>query len=109
MCEQYVKDCLIHLTDTTTFECLSPTDAQSAANALEDAILAWVNKHKHSLMPMEHKFILQHVNDNKKLPFGQFYITYKIHKPMVNGHYATRAVCSDVTILPHGLGKWVDQ
>jgi hypothetical protein len=44
--EQYVKDCLAHLTDTNPFERLSPTNAQSAADALEDAILTWVNKHK---------------------------------------------------------------
>ncbi len=107
--EQYVKDCLIHLTDTTTFECLSPTDAQSTANALEDAILSWADKHKWSLTPMECKFILQHVHNNKTSPFGQFYITYKIHKPMINGHFPTCPVCSNVTSLPHRLGKWVDQ
>ena len=58
---------------------------------------------------MERKFILKHVSDNKPSPFGQFYVTYKIHKPMTNGRYTTRPVCSDVTSLPHGLGKWVNQ
>ncbi|KAL7484683.1 hypothetical protein ACHAW6_010312 [Cyclotella cf. meneghiniana] len=28
---------------------------------------------------------------------------------MVNGHFSTCPVCSDVTSLPHALGKWVDQ
>jgi hypothetical protein len=107
--EQYVKDCLAHLTDTTTIERLLPTHAQSATNALEDAILTWVNKHKSSLTPIESKFILQHVHNNEALPFGQFYVTYKIHKPTVHGHFATRPICSDVASLPHGLGKWVDQ
>jgi hypothetical protein len=107
--EQYVQDCLVHLTDTTTFTRLTPTDAHSAATNLEDTILRWVDKHKRKLTPMDRKYILQHVSDNKPSPFGQFYVTYKIHKPMVNGRYTTRPVCSDVTSLPHGLGKWVDQ
>jgi hypothetical protein len=37
--EQYIQDCLIHLTDTSTFECLSPTEAHSAADTFEKSIL----------------------------------------------------------------------
>eukprot|EP00804_Cyclotella_cryptica_P019634 CCRYP_013976-RB/>CCRYP_013976-RB protein AED:0.46 eAED:0.46 QI:0/-1/0/1/-1/1/1/0/203 len=33
---------------------------------------------------------------------------YKIHKPPTPRGYPTRPVCSDVSSLPHGLGKWVD-
>jgi hypothetical protein len=40
-------------------------------------------------------------------PFGQFYVMYKIHKGMKNGKWPTRPVCSDVSSLPHGLGKWI--
>jgi len=34
------------------------------------------------------------------------YQSYKIHKRPINGHFP---VCSDVSSLPHGLRKWVDQ
>jgi hypothetical protein len=44
-----------------------------------------------------------------KNPLGQFYITYKIHKGMKNRQRPTHTVCSDVSSLLHGLGKWVDQ
>eukprot|EP00804_Cyclotella_cryptica_P003582 CCRYP_002186-RB/>CCRYP_002186-RB protein AED:0.29 eAED:0.21 QI:0/-1/0/1/-1/0/1/0/339 len=33
---------------------------------------------------------------------------YKIHKPPTPRGYPTRPVCSDVSSLPRGLGKWVD-
>jgi hypothetical protein len=42
-------------------------------------------------------------------PFGQFYVLYKIHKGMKNGRWPTRPVCSDVSSIPHGLGKWVTE
>ena len=34
---------------------------------------------------------------------------YKIHKGIKNGRWPTRPVCSDVTSLPHGLGKWITE
>ena len=57
---------------------------------------------------MDTKFIRSHMYTNRKHPFGLFYATYKIHKGIKNGHWPTRPVCSDVSSLPHGLGKWVD-
>ena len=58
---------------------------------------------------MDAKYIQQHLQHNQQNPFGQFYITYKIHKGLKNNKWPTRPVCSDVSSLPHGLGKWVDQ
>lgn len=58
---------------------------------------------------MDIKYIRHHIHANQNNPYGQFYITYKIHKGMKNGRWPTRPVCSDVSSLPHGLGKWVDQ
>ena len=104
--EQYVQDCLVHLTDPATFKHLSPTAAHSAAHALEEFVHTWIKTHCRTLTPMERKFITQHITDNKSSPFGQFYITYKIHKPKVNGRYSTRSVCSEspvyLTVLANG-------
>jgi hypothetical protein len=44
---------------------------------------------------------------NSRSPFGQFYVLYKIHKGIKDGKWPTRPVCSDVSSLPHGLGKWI--
>eukprot|EP00804_Cyclotella_cryptica_P005818 CCRYP_000116-RA/>CCRYP_000116-RA protein AED:0.39 eAED:0.47 QI:0/0/0/1/0/0/3/0/287 len=58
---------------------------------------------------MDIKYIRHHMISNQINPYGQFYLTYKIDKGMKNGRWPTRPVCSDVSSLPHGLGKWVDQ
>ena len=34
---------------------------------------------------------------------------YKIHKGKKDNRWPTRHVCSDVSSITHGLGKWVDQ
>ena len=44
-----------------------------------------------------------------KSPFGQFYLQYKIHKGKKNVVLPTRPVCSDVSSISHGLGKWVTE
>eukprot|EP00804_Cyclotella_cryptica_P017525 CCRYP_006707-RA/>CCRYP_006707-RA protein AED:0.37 eAED:0.37 QI:0/-1/0/1/-1/1/1/0/143 len=41
--------------------------------------------------------------------FGQFYITYKIHKGQTNNRWPTRPVCSDVSSLEHMLGKYITE
>jgi hypothetical protein len=48
------------------------------------------------------------MEDNVESPFGQFYVLYKIHKEKKNGRWPTRPVFSDVSSLPHGLGKGVN-
>jgi len=47
--------------------------------------------------------------NNSEHPFGQFYIMYKIHKGQKNNRWPTRPVCSDVSSLQHGLGKYITE
>jgi hypothetical protein len=75
---------------------------------LHVTISTWLSNHKHHIENMDAKYIKLHLHHNKQNPFGQFYVTYKIHKGMQNNKWPTRPVCSDVSSLPHGLGKWVD-
>jgi hypothetical protein len=82
--DQYVTDCLIHLTDTSTYSRLTKNEALSAANAIYDDINTWIKRHHRSLDPMDIKFITHHMQVNKANPFGQFYATYKIHKGIKN-------------------------
>ena len=105
---QYITDTLIHLTDTTVFTRLSPEDAQNSAATIEQEIRQWLSSHKRVLDKDAIRYIENHLHKNRKSPFGKFYILYKIHKPPTPKGYPTRPVCSDVSSLPHGLGKWVD-
>lgn len=56
---------------------------------------------------MKYKYIKKHMSKAGPAPFGQFYVFYKIHKPMKDNRWTTRPVCSDVSSLPHALGKWI--
>jgi hypothetical protein len=106
--DQYVTDALVHLTDSTIFECLSTDEAWSAAKSIENDIREWLTSHRKAIDKDAYLDIEDHVRKNRQSPFGQFYILYKIHKPRTPRGFATRPVCSDVSSLPHGLGKWVD-
>jgi hypothetical protein len=107
--DQYVEDVLAHLLNTECYKRLTEEEARTFANRLEEEILQWLSKYKHKLGKHAANYILNHMEANVESPFGQFYILYKIHKGKKNGRWPTRPVCSDVTSLPHGLGKWVNE
>jgi hypothetical protein len=88
---------------------LSEEDALAAVKQVENEIKLWLGRHGKKIGKHACKFIENHVKNNGDSPFGQFYILYKIHKGKKNGRWPTRPVCSDVTSLPHGLGKWVTE
>jgi hypothetical protein len=106
--DQYIHDCLIHLNDPTTYQRLTREEAFTHSITLEETIQQWLLINRKHLTKMDTKFIRHHMYTNRKDPFGQFYAIYKIHKGMKNGRWPTRPVCSDVSSLPHGLGKWID-
>jgi hypothetical protein len=58
---------------------------------------------------MAQRYIKMHMSKCIDSPFGQFYLLYKIHKGKKDGRWPTRPVCSDVSSIPHGLGKWVTE
>ena len=105
--EQYVEDGLIHLRNEDVYEQLSAEEAIRATDVLLNDIKLWLAEYKRTIGGDAHDYIENHLKENASSPFGQFYIMYKIHKGMKNGRWPTRPVCSDVTSLPHGLGKWV--
>lgn len=107
---QYVEDVLKHLTDSSVYKRLSPEEAKQAASSLDTTITEWLDNYKLDIGKMKAKFIDNHRDENNLSPFGQFYILYKRHKGKnKDGSWPTRPVCSDVTSLPHGLGKWVTE
>ena len=107
--EQYVEDALVHLLNDKVYLQLSKEEATNSINMVKELVSEWLKKYAKVIGQMAHTFIRNHMRDNAKSPFGQFYIMYKIHKGMKDGRWPTRPVCSDVTGLLHGLAKWVTE
>jgi hypothetical protein len=107
--DQYVEDCLIHLRNQQCYTRLSEDEAMTEVALLEDKIEQWLDKYELTIGKMATKYIRKHLGANRKSPFGQFYILYKIHKEKKNDRWSTRPVCSDVTSLTHAVGKWVNE
>ncbi|KAL3796723.1 hypothetical protein ACHAWO_003198 [Cyclotella atomus] len=107
---QYIEDVLVHLCDKEIYEQLSEQEAALHTDLVHTRITDWLKRYKHVIGTHAHKFIEDHTKNNLSSPFGQFYILYKIHKGIgANGKWPTRPVSSDVTSLPHALGKWVTE
>jgi hypothetical protein len=89
------------------YEPISEDEAAKAVENLQEQIENWLDNNGKVLLQMAKKDIRKHVAESLKSPFGQFYILSKIHKGKKEGSCPTRSVCSDVSSIPHGLGKWV--
>eukprot|EP00804_Cyclotella_cryptica_P026745 CCRYP_007965-RA/>CCRYP_007965-RA protein AED:0.02 eAED:0.02 QI:0/-1/0/1/-1/1/1/0/583 len=107
--DQYVEDTLIHLRDPNIYRRLSKEEAISRMESVKEAINSWIEKHHKTVGKQTTQYIRHHMANNLEHPFGQFYIMYKIHKGQKNGRWPTRPVCSDVSSLPHGLGKYITE
>ena len=107
---QYIEDVLVHLCNEDVYKRLSEEEAQLHADVLRTDILDWLEEYRRVIGKHAYKFISDHVKHNSESPFGQFYVLYKIHKGKgANGKWPTRPVSSDVTSLPHALGKWITE
>ncbi len=107
--EQYVSDGLVHLTNAVIYEQLSADSALQAVLDLQEKIEEWLEDNEHIVPDMAQRYIRKNMAECMKNPFGQFYLMYKIHKGKKNGQWPTRPVCSDVSSISHGLGKWVTE
>lgn len=107
---QYIEDVLVHLCNEEIYEQMSEEDALFRADALHTEIKDWLSEYESLIGKHAHRFISDHISANLDSPFGQFYILYKIHKGKGDdGKWPTRPVSSDVTSLPHALGKWITE
>jgi hypothetical protein len=106
---QYVEDCLVHLRNDECYKMLTEEEAQLEVTQLTEKIELWLKKYKRVLGKHAVGYIENHIKSNSSSPFGQFYVLYKIHKGMKNGRWPTRPVCSDVTSITHGIGKWLNE
>jgi hypothetical protein len=105
--EQYVFDGLLYLMNCVIYERVSEDEALQAVSDLQEQIEEWLEEYEHIVPKMAQKYIRKHMSECIKSPFGQSYLLYKIHKGKKNGRWPTRPVCSDVSSVSHGLGKWV--
>jgi hypothetical protein len=92
-----------HLSDTATYQSLSPTEASVAIKTLSWKIFGFVSKHHDDLRPADQKFILAS-REEVKDPYPHFYLTFKIHKMPLK----TRPIVLVSGSLLHALGRWLD-
>ena len=102
--EQYIEDGLVHLMDTSTYEIISEQEALKRDKELRTKIRKWIMKHAIDLPQDVRQFLRSKLSKTEAVPFGYFYLLYKIHKTPVK----TRPVCSDCASTTHALGIWVD-
>lgn len=102
--EQYIKDGLTHLMDTSTYEIISEQESFRRDKELRTKMRKWILKHAIDLPQDVRQFLRSKLNETEADPFGYFYLLYKIHKTPVK----TRPVCSDCASTTHALGIWVD-
>eukprot|EP00956_Cyclotella_meneghiniana_P007975 scaffold10615_cov40-Cyclotella_meneghiniana.AAC.1 len=107
--EQYLEDAAVHLNNKDVYEVLSEEEALLLTDVIHTNIIDWLKEYKSNIGKDAYDFIHEHLHNNLAHPFGQFCILYKIHKGMKNDRWPTRPVCSDVSSLTHGLGKWVSE
>ena len=107
---QYIEDVLVHLCNSEVYDRLTEEEALLRAKNLHKEILDWLKEYQCTIGDNAYWFISEHLTSNENSPFGQFYVLYKIHKGIgKDGKWPTRPVSSDVTSLPHALGKWVTE
>lgn len=102
--EEYIKLVLRdHLSDSSTYQQLSPMQAELEERRIKYSLNAWIMKHKKILTKNELRFLQHHLDTNKE-PFATFYATMKVHKQPLK----TRPIVSCSGSLLEALGIWVD-
>ena len=102
--EQYIKDGLIHLINSSTYEIISEQEALERNEELRTNIRKWIMEHAIDLPQEVRRFLRSKVDETETDPFGCFYLLYKIHKTSIK----IRPVCSDCDSTTRALGMWVD-
>lgn len=105
--DRYIRDALVHLQDSETYEIISEEQALEDARELRKMIWDWTAKYYDgpNVKPKHIAYIRKKLEETEDEPFGYFYLLYKLHKSPLK----TRPVCSDCASLPHALGQWVDE
>ena len=100
-----------HLSDTTTYKLLNPSEIEQFATIIKKSIVDWLKTHLKKLTKMERAFIREKL-DETKAPYARFYLTLKVHKlepGQTVDNLKSRPIVSCPGSLLHGLGVWVDR
>ena len=101
--DQYLADCLKHLMDRSTFQCLSLTEACAASITTRDIIENCLQTHKHELDKMDARYITTHMNANAKKQMCNFTsptkFTRDVNDPLTQYTHASGALMSLATPL----------
>ena len=93
-----------HLLDTTTYQRLSTSEAKHYASENQNRLLRWLDAFKEELNDQEYTFVLHHYDSEATDTLPYFYLTMKVHKPIL----VTRPIVSFPGSTFHALGIWVD-
>lgn len=102
--EQYIRDGLTRLMDSSTYEIISEHEALERDMELRTNIRKWILKHTIDLAQDVRHFLRSKLDKTKADPIGYFYLQYKIHKTPIK----TIHVCSDCASTTHALGSCSD-
>ena len=100
-----------YLLDGRTYRQLSNADCANNKKRLEQELKSWMKTYNKTLTKMEHAFLKQGLENNKKT-FPGFYLTLKAHKlkPGQNvTHLKSRPIVACPGSLLHPLGIWIDR
>lgn len=102
---RYVEDMFeFHLNDISTYELLSPAEAESEEARIKEEIEDWINKYCVDLGKDVTTYLRLQLAKNRD-PFSFAYQLYKIHKEQLK----TRMIISGSGSLLHDLGFWVQE
>ena len=101
--DQYIKDALVHLSDSSTYELLTKSEAMARDEELMLEIRRWLINISNSLDIDVRNYIVSKLDNRKSDPFDYFCLLYKIHKTPPKA----KPMCSDYASTPHALVVWV--
>jgi len=102
--DEYIKLVIRdHLSDSRTYQRLSPSEINLEKRRLPNMLDEWMKKYHKDLTRNERRFLKHHIVNNKE-PFATFYATMKVHKMPLR----TRPIVSCSGSLLYALGVWVD-
>jgi len=94
-----------HLSDRTTYQLLSATDAMAKAIQVRDTIASFIRQFFPDKKDKTAVYLQRSLPRGTNIPLSKFYLLAKVHKTP----WKTRPIVSYSGSVAHGLGKWVDK